>query len=366
MQQIHFEALKQQVDALRTELAAQSPPLGAIAGEIWCELPGHQPPWQPTGLHVTPGQQFSLFAAGRVHWSTTHPARYGGPRFHLWARVTPGGGIVNLSAESGTFTADVAGEIELGIYMGRWQDRYGALATSPDLYTRLSGALGCWVIAWQGPATTGLDVLLGCPAGSFLRSERARLAQPVYPPVGWHYLLETGTSEIYREEIVDGRRVIALEATDDQGILTTAVDVPLTQSTTLRWSWRAEQLPSTVAEDRTHTHDYFSIATEFDNGRDLTWIWSAALPPETHFHCPVPAWSRRETHFVVRQGTTNLGVWQTEQRSVYADVATAMGPPPGRIVRVWLIAVTSFQHGRARAQFADIWLEDAERRVKVL
>jgi hypothetical protein len=34
-------------------------------------------------------------------------------------------------------------------------------------------------------------------------------------------------------------------------------------------------------------------------------------------------------------------------------------------VRVWLIAVASFQHGHARAQFADIWLEDAERKVRV-
>ena len=365
MPQTSFDALKQQVDALRTELAAHAA-RRALADERWCELPGNQPPWQPTGLHVKCGQSFSLFAAGRIQWSVTNPARYGGPRFHLWARVTPGGRILNLSADSGSFTADVSGEIELGIYMGMWRDAYGTLATSPDLYQRLSGALGCWVVVWQDSAAVNLNTVLERPASEFLRPERARLNQPIYPPDGWNYLLETGLAEIFHEEAGPDRRIITLDAHDDQGIITTAVDLPLSPTTILRWSWRAEQLPSTVAEDRTHTHDYFSIATEFDNGRDLTWIWSATLAPETHFHCPVPAWSQRETHYVVRQGTADMGAWRHELRAVYADVTSAMGPPPGRIAQVWLIAVASFQHGHARAQFADIWLEDAGRKVRVL
>ena len=43
-----------------------------------------------------------------------------------------------------------------------------------------------------------------------------------------------------------------------------------------------------------------------------------------------------------------------------------MGPPPTRIVRVWLIAVSSFQHGTARAEFADIVLDDGTQRLRVL
>ncbi len=357
--------LKQQVHALRRALTVL-PARSVIVAEAWCELPGNQPPWQPTGLSIKRGQSFSLFAEGRIQWSATHAERYGGPRFHLWARVSPGGRIVNLSADSGTFTADVTGEIELGIYMGVWDDAYGTLATSTKLYHRLSGELGCWVVVWRDSALENLTALLAHPAGEFLQSERRRLAHPSKPPRGWEYLLETGISEIYREEEHAGHRVITLAAHDDQGIITTAVDLPLTPTTTLHWSWRAAQLPSDVAEDCTHTHDYFSVATEFNDGRDLTWIWSAALPLGTHFRCPVPAWSARETHYVVRQGLADLGTWQHEQRAVYTDVTSAMGPPPARIVRVWLIAVASFQHGHARAQFADIWLEDTDRQVRVL
>ena len=60
------------------------------------------------------------------------------------------------------------------------------------------------------------------------------------------------------------------------------------------------------------------------------------------------------------------GVWYDETRRVHDDVAAAMGPPPRRIVRVWLIALSTFQHGRARARFRNIWFEHDGQRVQVL
>ncbi len=357
--------LHTQVIQLRDSLvtaAGQSP----IAQEAWCELPGNQPPWQRSGLHITKGQTYSLFAAGRIQWSASSPERYGGPSFHLWARVSPGGKIANLSADSGTFNADVSGEIELGIYMGVWRDAYGNLATSENLYQRLSGTLACWLIVWRASAEAGLEKLCALPTGEWVTRETARLATEARAPTGWDYLLETGIAAVYHDDWAQGRRIISLDAEDEQGIITAPVDIPLTPETRLHWSWRPVELPSRLPENRTHTHDYFSVGAEFDNGRDLTWMWSAALPPNTHFPCPVPAWSLRETHFVVRSGLDGIGIWHAEQRAVYADVATAMGPPPARIVRIWIIGLASFQHGRARAEFADIYLENGATRVTVL
>ena len=68
----------------------------------------------------------------------------------------------------------------------------------------------------------------------------------------------------------------------------------------------------------------------------------------------------------MRSGTAGLGHWQAEERYVHADVLAAMGEPLARIVRLWLIAVSSFQHGIARAEFADIVLEDGVRTLRVL
>ena len=185
-------------------------------------------------------------------------------------------------------------------------------------------------------------------------------------PPAWEYLLETGSSDIYRDCSHDGRARICLHATDDQGILRKPVDFPLTPTTQLSWRWRLDEHPSTVPEDTNATHDYVSIATEFDNGRDLTWIWSSSLPTETWFDCPIKAWSRRETHFVVRSGTPAASQWCAESRAIHGDVARAMGSPPARIVAVWLICIASFQHGRARASFENIELHDGARRLAVL
>ena len=69
---------------------------------------------------------------------------------------------------------------------------------------------------------------------------------------------------------------------------------------------------------------------------------------------------------MVRRGTPRVGEWHEESRWVQADVATAMGTPPARIVRIWLICVATFQHGRARARFADIRLEGNGRTLRIL
>lgn len=338
----------------------------SLAAEGWFELPGNRPPWQATGLRVRRGEACTVIAAGRVSWSRTHAARHGGPRFHLWVRIAPGGRARNLATEDLTFTADVDGEFELGLYMGMWADDRGTLATPASLYARLGGAIGCWVGVWRAPPPAGFERLTAAPEGAFLRPAHRHWLTPVPPPAGWHYLMETGHAEIFRERHVDGRREIHVDADDDQGILTTAVDFPLTATTALHWSWCADELPGTDAEHTTHTHDYVSIATEFDNGRDLTWMWSACLPVDTHFPCPVPAWRARETHLVARCGPAAPGTWFREQRWVQADVRRAMGPSPARIVRIWLIGLSTFQHGRLRARFAEIALIDADRRVGIL
>ena len=77
--------------------------------------------------------------------------------------------------------------------------------------------------------------------------------------------------------------------------------------TTLRWSWRVDQLPIDLAEDTLPSHDYVSIAAEFDDGQDLTYYWSAALPEGTVYRCPIPTWASRETHVVVRSGRGHAG-----------------------------------------------------------
>ena len=330
-------------------------------------------PWQATGVRLKAGQAYSLFASGRVQWSPRDPSLYGGPRQHLCARIVPGGRVVNPTCDSGSFVADVDGELELGIYMGVWKNAVGELSTPESLYRRLTGGIQVLAIAWRGDAALALAALelvaldYGTLQPPLISQEIARLRAPRAPPADWDYLLETGSAGIFSDALgPSGEPLIAVDARDDQGIVWAPVNCELNPHTRLSWRWRVSECPSNLAEDRAQTHDYISIATEFDNGRDLTWIWSSQLAPETHFACPIHAWTARETHWVVRSGNERLGQWCAEERHVHADVLAAMGAPPARIVRVWLIALSSFQHGTARAEFADIVLSDGAQSFRVL
>jgi hypothetical protein len=153
-----------------------------------------------------------------------------------------------------------------------------------------------------------------------------------------------------------GAAVIRCQCDNDAMILQRSLEAPFTPDTRLRWSWKVESLPSARAEDSLATHDYLSLAVEFDNGQDLTYLWSAALEPERSFRCPVASWRQRETHIVIRSGHEGLGRWIDEERDLWRDYQNAIGSPPARIVGVWLIAASIFQHGQGRCEYRDIEL----------
>lgn len=357
---------------------------GSGPESVHVSLPADRPPWTPTGLRVRAGDRVTLLGSGFVRWSPRHDVG-AGTKYHLWGRV-PGGEIFGCTADTTTVVVDADGELELCVYLGAWADRSGTLATGNAPYARVSGGLEVTALRWP-PGVEPLDGLAdlqraaGSPAGpdtdapagtvptdpALVAAERDRLAHPVRKPEGWEYLLDFGPGDIYRATELEGAPAIEVVCDDDAGILRAPVDVALCPDTVLEWTWRVDALPSTVAEDSTFTHDYLSIAAEFDSGRDLTWFWSAGLEPVTGtFACPVRGWRERETHMPVRSGTDGLGVVHRERRHVRADHERFVGPAPERIVRVWLIAVSHFGRGSGRAVFSDIVLTDGARRLRVL
>ncbi|MFM9936801.1 MAG: DUF3047 domain-containing protein [Novosphingobium sp.] len=185
------------------------------------------------------------------------------------------------------------------------------------------------------------------------------------PPAGWAYLPELapyGPADIFhivRAHAGDQGPAIQMRVhtAKNVGILTRDVDVPLGATTQLGWRWKVDQIPSKLIETDPAHHDYFSIAVKFDNGRDLTYMWSAGLTQDFGFDCPLPGWTGREYHVVVRSGAGDLGTWLAEKRDVSADYAKYVGgKAPARIVQVWFIANTILQQGKANARFGDITL----------
>lgn len=148
-----------------------------------------------------------------------------------------------------------------------------------------------------------------------------------------------GPSGDFFESRDGGERLISIRSRNRGGIVRYPIELAIEPALRIAWEWRVNSLPSTVAENTAETHDYSSIAVEFEDGRDLSWYWSAALPVGTHFGCPLPGWSS-ETHYVLRSGTQNVGRWLSEDRLIAADAREALASLPQRIVAIWLIAYT--------------------------
>jgi hypothetical protein len=334
------------------------------------EVPADRPPWLDTGLELVEGEQVTWFAHGRTYLSRALDI-WAGPHFQLWARVGEDGTIFRGVREAHSFAAPRSGRLFLASYFpGEWADATGRLATDPALYRKVSGAMLVLVVRWASGVEPpeGLAALSrrGDPLGLLAR-ERERLAAPVAAPDGWRHLWFLGPSEIFSAgSDARGRPSIRCETRGDVAILQRDAPVALTPATRLRWRWKVDELPAELPEDTLPTHDYMSIAVEFENGQDLTYYWSARLPPGTVYRCPLPTWTARETHWVLRSGSAGLGEWRDEERPVLDDYRAAIGgPAPSAVVRVWLIALSVFQRRHGRCEWADIAVGEGDRVVRL-
>ncbi len=344
-------------------------PLDGVKAHTLIDLPSDQPPWFDTGLDVAVGDNLTLLSAGRTHLSKMMDI-WVGSGFQVWARIGEGGPIFRGTRTTHSFTAEKAGRLYLATsFPGEWATPDGALGaiTPPEVYEGMTGDITVGVLNWG--EVDGLAHWQAHGVVADLKTaELGRRANPYQKPEGWNYLWYLGEAEIFHQE-EDG--TMCCHTNKDVAILQKDVDFLLTPDTRIDWSWVIDQLPTTIREDTLPTHDYLSVAVEFDDGQDITYHWSAELPKGTIYMCPLPTWKDKETHVVVRSGPMGLKQWQDESRNLFADYKQAIGTPKGlptpkRIVKVWLIAVSIFQRGEGKCEYRDIKLVDNNGALKVL
>jgi hypothetical protein len=362
-------------------LLDQAPP-STIRSHAFFSVPANQPPWFDTGLDLRAGEQVTVFAVGHSVLSRELDLWFH-PDMQLWYRVGETGNVFRGTRHSHTFAVGEAGRLFLGGYFpGEWATRTGAVAVGTDAYGVMEGGIGVLVVRWSVPPLDGLRRLAAVgDVSSLLLSEIDRLEHAVVPPAGWEYLWFLGPSEIYSAgpPAPSQRPSIVCCTHRDAAILHKDVSVPLTPDTCLRWSWKVDTLPCELPENTLQTHDYVSIAVEFDNGQDLTFFWSSHLPVDAGFRCPIPTWTARETHVVARSGSDQLGRWCDDERALHPYYERFVGtigprdevpdalvvPPPTRIVRVWLIANTMFRQQVGRCAYGAIELQTGQTVVTV-
>jgi hypothetical protein len=333
-----------------------------VAAEVQLvQVPINRPPWTPTTIHADVGDQITWLAWGQVNLIKPLGTAVG-PSTGFLCRIGNGKPF-DSGRSTRTFTADCDGLVQVAGRFPGWVQPDGSIAVDRVPYRlpyrALTGTLTAIVVRWP-PGTDPRAALASVAPGDqsdLCAAEAARLANPPQPPPGWHPHPSAGQAEIWAPAD-DG---VSLDCNDTAGIIRHAADVPLTPTLRLRWSWRVDELPSQLPEDTRITHDYLSIALEFDDGQDLSWYWSSGLPEGFAYRCPFDYWRKLETHIVVRTGYTNLGSWIDEERGVLTDHQAAIGGPvPARVVNAWLIGVSFIQGGRARAEFRNIELVDSD------
>ena len=345
-------------------------PTGLTSGHGFHRLPARQPPWHDTGMDLEAGETVTLLADGRVYLSRALDI-WVGPAFQLWCRVGELGPVFRGTRATHTFTVREPGRLWLASYFpGEWADPSGRLATPPDVYATVSGGTSVLVLRWA-PGTDVPGLFRGFARDTrvpgLLLAEAERFDQPVTVPEDWDYLWYLGPGEFFRPSLTsDGRPSISCHTHCDGGILQREARVPLAPGMRLAWSWRVDELPMDLAEDTLPSHDYLSIAVEFDDGQDLTYYWSAALPVGTVYRCPLPNWKDKETHVVVRSGPAGLGAWHEEERDLHADYQRIIGGAARQVVRIWLIANSLLQRGHGRCEYASIRVITNERTLEVL
>lgn len=329
-------------------------------------MPADKAPWLDTGIDLSAGQYVTLLTCGRVYLSRLLDI-WVGPRFQLWVRVGADGQVFRGTRDTHSFVSETAGRLYLASYFpGEWATRHGELATDPAEYKKATGGLTTLCLPWpkygdlnDRLAALGREQHVPGQLKTYVAAELERLRSENRPPRLWKYLWFLGDSEIFQahnDAAATHGQSIKFHTQADVGILQYDASLELTPDTELAWEWCIERLPSDIAEDTLPTHDYLSIAVEFDNGQDITWHWSAELLVETIYTCPLPTWAHRETHIVIRIGQHGLGQWQQERRNVYEDCVAALGEPAARITRVWLIANSLFQRQPGDCEYRNVKL----------
>lgn len=319
--------------------------------------------WLPSGLTVNEGDEIALFAQGKLEAL----GLVFEPRFLIWYRIGQDGDALNLAANQDTFVAPASGEVFVTLRPPEvyWSDRRGTypegFSTAPPVPVNFEIDL----LRFNGSAADGLSTL-AATGDATAKATLANLAARKTLPAGFEPLWFLGAANVWADGAGEGRPGITADTSDDTSIVRKPLDIPLTANTQIAFDWRYDAVPALGPETEQQFHDYLSIAVEFDNGQDLTWLRAGHLEAGTQFHCPLAWWDTRETHYVLEGPEAPLGTWSSHTRNVLADYTSAVGrAAPTRIVGVWFIANSLFGRQRAAASFANVVISDGDRQVRV-
>lgn len=137
------------------------------------------------------------------------------------------------------------------------------------------------------------------------------------------------------------------------------VEVDLSETPWLQWSWRVEQLPAIDAPETERAGDDYGarvyVVREGLFGKlstnALNYVWSQRQPVDSHWP---NAYAGRARMWSVERGTDRLGEWITHTRNVRADWREIFDHDIERIDGVAIMTDADDSASRAEARYGTI------------
>lgn len=174
----------------------------------------------------------------------------------------------------------------------------------------------------------------------------------------WEKQVFSGVTSYELHEI-DGRQVLKAISKQSASGLVREIEVDLTKTPYMNWSWKVDSILSDVEETKKSGDDYaarvyvvISDGFFFWQTRALSYVWASKQAKGSTWP---NAFTGKATMVAVESGEDSVGEWVEEKRNVLDDINNLLGIDATRIDAVAIMTDTDNSRQSATAYYGDIF-----------
>lgn len=164
---------------------------------------------------------------------------------------------------------------------------------------------------------------------------------------------------VYTIVSLEGKQVLKAESDKSAAAFYKEIEIDLTKTPYLNWSWRVENILSNLNEQSKNGDDfparvYVVVKSGFLSLsiKALNYVWSSVTPIGQSWDNPFIGSVKMLS---LRSGNTHRGTWQKEKRNVREDLINFLGSEYLVIYGVAVMTDTDNSKGKVRAYYGDIY-----------
>ena len=163
----------------------------------------------------------------------------------------------------------------------------------------------------------------------------------------------------YELRKIDDRQVLKAISNASASGMVREIEVDLTKTPYMNWSWRVDSVLSNVEETKKSGDDYaarvYVVISEgffFWQTRALSYVWASEQAKGNSWP---NAFTSKATMVAVRSGENSVGEWVQEKRNVLDDINNLLGIDATKIDAVAIMTDTDNSKQSATAYYGDIF-----------